>query len=58
MGKVLNIRLNVRFTTVSLTSSNIRTLRGMINKHYYHDGRIVGGKNIFYYEINLAEKTF
>jgi hypothetical protein len=28
------------------------------NQYYYHTERIVGGENIFYYEINLGVKTF
>jgi len=36
----------------------MRRLRELILLHYYHTERIVGGKNILYYDINIGVKSF
>ena len=43
---------------LELTSGIMGKMKGMICHTYYHTERIVGGENIFYYDINLGVKTF
>ena len=37
---------------------NMRNLEGAIFHTFYHTARIVGGRNIFYYDINPGSKNF
>ena len=43
---------------LSITFGIMGKMIGLIFCTYYHDERIAGGKNIFYYDINPGVKTF
>ena len=59
MRNMLYIRPELEgVSQLSITVGIMDKIGEMIIWGYYHDGSIVGGENILYYEINLTMKIY